>query len=178
MASDLHNFHVADYIVFGGMLLISITIGIYHACAGGKQKSTKEFFMANQSMRSLPVALSVLASFFSASTLLGTPAEIYQYGTQYWISVFGAMCAPITGALLFGPLFFKLKVVSVFQVCLSNLWITQLILHISIIRFDLIWLSVLNVTFSNISAISWRPVLVVEEAGVPGENHRPWASKW
>ena len=33
-----------------------------------------------------------------------------------------------------------------------------------------------NATFSNISAISWRPVLVVEEAGVPGENHRPWAT--
>jgi hypothetical protein len=30
-----------------------------------------------------------------------------------------------------------------------------------------------NATLSNISAISWRPVLVVEEAG---ENHRPWAS--
>ena len=35
-----------------------------------------------------------------------------------------------------------------------------------------------NATFNNISAISWQPVLVVEEAGVPGENHRPWASKW
>ena len=35
-----------------------------------------------------------------------------------------------------------------------------------------------NATFNNISAISWRPVLVVEEAGVPGENHRPWASNW
>ena len=35
-----------------------------------------------------------------------------------------------------------------------------------------------NTTFSNISAISWRPDLVVEEAGVPGENHRPWASNW
>jgi hypothetical protein len=34
---------------------------------------------------------------------------------------------------------------------------------------------VLNTTFNNISAISWRPVLVVEKAGVPGENHRPWA---
>ena len=33
-------------------------------------------------------------------------------------------------------------------------------------------------TFSNTSAISWQPVLVVEEAGVPGENHRPWASNW
>ena len=31
-----------------------------------------------------------------------------------------------------------------------------------------------NATFSNISAISWRPVLVVEEARVTGENHRPW----
>ena len=29
-----------------------------------------------------------------------------------------------------------------------------------------------------LSAISWRPVLVVEEAGVPGEKHRPWASNW
>jgi hypothetical protein len=36
----------------------------------------------------------------------------------------------------------------------------------------------LNATFSNIGAISWRPGLVVEEAGVPGENHRPWASNW
>jgi hypothetical protein len=29
-----------------------------------------------------------------------------------------------------------------------------------------------------LSAISWRPVLVVEEAGVPRENHRPQASNW
>jgi hypothetical protein len=35
----------------------------------------------------------------------------------------------------------------------------------------------LNATFSNISAISWQPVLVVEEE-VPGENHRSWASNW
>ena len=35
-----------------------------------------------------------------------------------------------------------------------------------------------NATFSNISAISWRPVLVEEEAGVPGENNRPLASNW
>ena len=29
-----------------------------------------------------------------------------------------------------------------------------------------------------LSAILWRPVLVVEEAGVLGENHQPWASNW
>ena len=43
---------------------------------------------------------------------------------------------------------------------------------------DLIDFLVFNATFSNISAISWRPVLVVEESVVPGENHRPWASNW
>ena len=35
-----------------------------------------------------------------------------------------------------------------------------------------------NVTFSNISAIAWRPVFVVEDVGVPVENERPWASNW
>ena len=34
-----------------------------------------------------------------------------------------------------------------------------------------------NATFNNISGISWRSVLLVEETGVPGENHRP-ASVW
>jgi hypothetical protein len=30
----------------------------------------------------------------------------------------------------------------------------------------------------HILSISWRPVLVVEETEVLGENHRPWASNW
>jgi hypothetical protein len=35
---------------------------------------------------------------------------------------------------------------------------------------------VLNATFNNISVISWRSVLLVEETEVPGENHRPVTS--
>ena len=35
---------------------------------------------------------------------------------------------------------------------------------------------VINATFINISVISWQSVLLVEETGVPGENHRPVAS--
>jgi uncharacterized DUF497 family protein len=35
---------------------------------------------------------------------------------------------------------------------------------------------VFNATFNNISVISWRSVLLVEETGVPGENHQPVAS--
>jgi hypothetical protein len=35
---------------------------------------------------------------------------------------------------------------------------------------------VFNAIFNNISVISWRSVLLVEETGVPVENHRPVAS--
>ena len=35
---------------------------------------------------------------------------------------------------------------------------------------------VFNTTFNNISVISWRSILLVEETGVSGENHRPIAS--
>ena len=35
---------------------------------------------------------------------------------------------------------------------------------------------VFNATFNNISVISWRSVLLLEETGVPRENHRPTAS--
>ena len=35
-----------------------------------------------------------------------------------------------------------------------------------------------NTTFNNVSFISWQLVLLVEETGVPGENHRPAASHW
>ena len=34
-----------------------------------------------------------------------------------------------------------------------------------------LWFKVLNATFNNISVISWRSVLLVEETGEPRENH-------
>ena len=37
--------------------------------------------------------------------------------------------------------------------------------------FNIQGFMVFNTTFKNISVISWRSVLLVEENGVPGENH-------
>ena len=37
---------------------------------------------------------------------------------------------------------------------------------------------VFNTTFNNISIRLWRSVLLVEETGVPGENHRPATNQW
>jgi hypothetical protein len=38
------------------------------------------------------------------------------------------------------------------------------------------WFMVFNTTFNNTSVISWRLVLLLEETGVPRENHRPVTS--
>ena len=37
---------------------------------------------------------------------------------------------------------------------------------------------VFNATFNNSSFILWWSVLLVEETGESGENHRPSASQW
>ena len=67
-----------------------------------------------------------------------------------------------------------------FQQVSGFLWVLKFASVNKINRHHIIELEflVFNATFRNISAISWRPVLVVKEAEVPGKNHRPWASNW
>lgn len=43
---------------------------------------TLNYLTANHSMGAFPIALSLLATFFSSSSLLGFPAEVYQYGSK------------------------------------------------------------------------------------------------
>jgi hypothetical protein len=53
-------------------------------------------------------------------------------------------------------------------------------MHFIVMQFDTFcnYINGNDATFNNISVISWRSVLMVEETGVPGENHRPDASYW
>ena len=50
------------------------------------------------------------------------------------------------------------------------------IMELADANFHCLVFMVFNATFNNISVISWRSVLLVEETGVPGENHRPATS--
>jgi hypothetical protein len=43
---------------------------------------------------------------------------------------------------------------------------------------EVVMFMVFNITFNNIPVISWQSVLLVEETGVPVENHDPAASHW
>ena len=76
----------------------------------------------------------------------------------------------------------KLNMLSLFSFCWqSQCW--QLFNYRFIFEIDTcirlcVCLIVFNATFNNISVISLRSVLLVEETGGTGENHRPVASHW
>lgn len=67
----ISTFSVVDYVVFGLLLVLSLVIGLYHACRGWGRHTVGELLMADRKMGCLPVALSLLATFQSAVTILG-----------------------------------------------------------------------------------------------------------
>ncbi|XP_071098030.1 sodium-coupled monocarboxylate transporter 1-like [Haliotis cracherodii] len=114
MADQVRRFEAWDYAVFGAMLFISAAIGVYYAVVGRKQKSTKEFLLASSGMGVLPVAISILLSFMSAILVLGSPAEMYTEGTQFYMRVIGSLGCAIA-SVIFVPLFYSLHTASAFQ---------------------------------------------------------------
>jgi hypothetical protein len=73
-----------------------------------------------------------------------------------------------------GPCGCKGDGLSVEMLCLVNIFS---FLSFQLVNFGFgLWYLNFNATFNNISVISWQSVLLVEETGVRGENHRPGAS--
>ncbi|XP_064614602.1 LOW QUALITY PROTEIN: sodium-coupled monocarboxylate transporter 1-like [Liolophura sinensis] len=104
-----------DYVVFGIVLIVSAGIGLFYAFTGGKQRTTKEFLMADRNMRLLPIAISILVSFISAIMILGTAAEMHTAGTEYWMLAWGMSMSNIMAALIFVPLLHPLKLTSSYE---------------------------------------------------------------
>ena len=116
------GFQWYDYLIFVATLVISLGIGVYTAFAGTKQKTTKEYLMANRNLGTIPVALSIFMSYISAILVLGNTAEMYQYGPMQWLAAWGSSLAYISTALFFVPLFYPLKITSSFEVSNNHMY--------------------------------------------------------
>lgn len=110
------SFSVVDYVVFGLLLLLSLIIGLYHACRGWGRHTVGELLLADRKMSCLPVALSLLATFQSAVAILGAPAEIYRFGTQYWFLGCSYFLGLLIPAHIFIPVFYRLHLTSAYEV--------------------------------------------------------------
>ncbi|KAL3847684.1 hypothetical protein ACJMK2_018581 [Sinanodonta woodiana] len=115
MMNTIHSFHIADFIIFGLTIVVSLGIGIYYALSGGKQKTMNEYLVGNRHMSVLPVAISLMATFQSSVLILGTPAEFYVYGFQWFIGNVGWFCANLLSVKLIVPLIHPLKITSAYE---------------------------------------------------------------
>lgn len=105
-----------DYVVISTVLLISSGIGIYFRFTGGKQRTVGEYLFADNNMHVAPVAFSLMASTVSAISLLGNAGEIYTFGLQFIIMFLGYIIVAPIAAYVYLPIFFQLRVTSVYEV--------------------------------------------------------------
>ena len=118
MSMEKSDVFVADWVIFVLSLLVTISIGIYHAFVGGKQKTTLEYFLGNRKLHFLPVSASLAATFCSQVVVLGFPAEAYTNGIMVMVFSIGSLIAFGLTIVLCVPVFYPLKLTSVNEVCI------------------------------------------------------------
>ncbi|CAK9815791.1 Sodium-coupled monocarboxylate transporter 1 [Anthophora quadrimaculata] len=107
-------FHWADWLVFALMLTVSAAAGLWHY-RRAQNSSTEDYLLGGKSMALFPVSASLVASFISGVTILGTPAEIYNFGTQYWITIISILFSGLVVAIVYAPVFVALGLNSVYE---------------------------------------------------------------
>ncbi|XP_063002941.1 sodium/iodide cotransporter [Elgaria multicarinata webbii] len=115
LKAEMLTFSLWDYGVFGLMLLISTSIGLFYALSKGGQKTSEDFFTGGRQMSAIPVGLSLSASFMSAIQVLGVPAEAYRYGMKFLWMCLGQLLNTLLTAYLFLPVFYRLGLTSTYE---------------------------------------------------------------
>ncbi|XP_025836687.1 sodium-coupled monocarboxylate transporter 1 [Agrilus planipennis] len=133
----------ADYSVLITMLVVSCGVGVFYGFFSKKDETSDDFLLGGCTMGTLPMALSLAASFITAIELLGNPAEMYLYGSQFWmICIAFLLVVPITSKFYL-PVFMKLRLTSSYEylekrfnskirLLASGLYILQMVFYTSV----------------------------------------------
>ncbi|CAI9153367.1 unnamed protein product [Rangifer tarandus platyrhynchus] len=112
---EVKNFAVWDYVVFAALFIISSGIGVFYAIKERKKTTSREFLVGGRQMSFGPVALSLTASFMSAVTVLGTPADVYRFGASYALFFITYALVIILTSELFIPVFYRSGITSTYE---------------------------------------------------------------
>ncbi|XP_039494407.1 sodium-coupled monocarboxylate transporter 1 [Drosophila santomea] len=129
---DNYRFRTVDYIVLLGMTLLSTGTGLYFGGIKKKQKTIKstsedtrktnfgsekidEYLIGSRSMNVIPVSISLIGSFVSGVTIIGTPSEIYYYGTQYSFIIVGIILQGFALSYVYLPVYSALQIGSAYE---------------------------------------------------------------
>lgn len=112
--SERGYFHWIDWLVFALMLFVSAVAGLWHFKRAQKS-NTQDYLLGGRSLGLFPVSASLVASFISGVTILGTPTEIYNFGTQYWLMIISIFFSGVVVATVYLPVFTNLQLNSVYE---------------------------------------------------------------
>ncbi|XP_038620970.1 sodium-coupled monocarboxylate transporter 2 [Tachyglossus aculeatus] len=113
--AEVKNFAPWDYVVFATLFIISSGIGVFFAIKERKKATSREFLVGGKQMTSVPVALSLTASFMSAVTILGAPSEVYRFGASFLLFFIAYALVIIFTSELFLPVFYQSGITSTYE---------------------------------------------------------------
>ena len=114
--SPVGTFVTWDYVVFALLFVVSSGIGVFFAIKERNADSSTDFLVGGRQMTCVPVALSLTASFMSAVTVLGSPADVYRFGASYILYGVAYVFVVVVTAELFVPVFYNSGITSTYEV--------------------------------------------------------------
>lgn len=114
--NPVETFTTVDYVVFALLFVVSSGIGVFFAVKERKADSSKDFLVGGRQMTCVPVALSLTASFMSAVTVLGSPADVYRFGASFILYGVAYAVTVVATAELFVPVFYTAGITSTYEV--------------------------------------------------------------
>ncbi|MEO1395498.1 MAG: sodium/solute symporter [Cyanobacteria bacterium J06634_5] len=101
-----------DWAIVGVYALIMLAIGI---AASRKQNNTDEYFRGSRQLPWWAIGFSIIATSFSAASLLGGPGEGYNFGLLYLQLQLGDLLGYGLVILLFLPFFMRLNLITAYE---------------------------------------------------------------
>lgn len=107
----LAAFGPLDWGIVGLYLALMIYMGVF---AAKKNQNTEEYFLADRSMPTWAVAVSVVATSLSAATFVGVPDEAFKGNLSYLVLNVGGFLSVLIVAALFVPKLYRAGTVTIY----------------------------------------------------------------
>lgn len=111
------TFNTYDYLVFVLMLCISAAIGVYFGFFSKGEETTEEYLHGGKQMKTLPIAISLVASQLSGISIMTIPAEMYSFGIHWFFNVVSTVLTiPLLNWVII-PVFYNNNISNCYEVC-------------------------------------------------------------
>ncbi|XP_070395776.1 sodium-coupled monocarboxylate transporter 1-like [Dermacentor albipictus] len=161
------SFAALDYVVLAGLLALSTGIGAFFAWRDRREQSNRQFLTANKQLGWLPVSVSMVASFVSATSILGLPSQVFVRGTTMWMNVVSSSLAILVAAFVFLPMYYNMDITSINELLYMGVVLCGPSLALGSVTSLPVWSSILLNGFvctfytviGGIKAVVWTDVV-------------------